>query len=218
MPQRQFRNLRAIADGQYDFYIERWAHEAKRWGGPLMIRLGHEMNATWYPWGEKAFANTAADFVAMWRHVVTVFRRVGADNVIWVWSPARRPFEGLFPGSDYVDWTGITILNFGTVPPGWRWESFAELFAPHYEQLKAFGKPIMIAEVASAEEGGSKAEWILQAMASLRTDFPLVRAFVWFNEPQDRFWPINWSLTSSEEAARAFRRAVRDPYFIAPPR
>lgn len=218
MPERQFNNLRAIARGDYDFYVERWARDAKRWGQPLMIRLGHEMNASWYPWGEQAFGNTAADYVAAWRHVVEVFRRVGADNVLWVWSPAQRPLGDLYPGDDYVDWTGITILNFGTVPPGYQWRSFKEMFSPFYEQMRKHGKPIMIAEVASAEQGGDKGRWITEAMASVQRDFPQVKALVWFNVVQDRYWPINWSLASSERAARAFRRAAEDPYFIAPPR
>jgi hypothetical protein len=218
MPDRQFHNLQAIARGDYDFYIERWARAAHRWGQPLMIRLGHEMNASWYPWGERAFGNTAADYVAMWRHVVGVFRRVGADNVLWVWSPAQRPFGELYPGDEYVDWTGITILNFGTVPPGYRWRSFKELFAPFYARLRAHDRPIMLAEVASAEQGGDKARWISEAMASLKSEFPRVKAFVWFNVVQDLYWPINWSLSSSEGAARAFRKAAEDPYFIAPPR
>lgn len=218
MPERQFHNLRAVARGDYDFYLEQWARAAKRWGQPLMIRLGHEMNASWYPWGEQALGNAVADYVAMWRHVVGIFRRTGADNVLWVWSPAQRPLGDLYPGDAYVDWTGMTILNFGTVPSGYRWRSFQEVFAPYYAQLKKHGKPIMIAEVASAEQGGDKGRWITEAMSSLETDFPDVKAFVWFDVVQDRYWPINWSLASSERAVRAFRKAAEDPYFIAPPR
>lgn len=218
MPERQFHNLRAIARGDYDFYVERWARDAKRWGQPLMIRLGHEMNAAWYPWGEQALGNTAADYVAMWRHVVGVFRRVGARNVLWVWSPAQRPLGNLYPGDEYVDWTGITILNFGTVPPGYRWRPFADMFAPYYEHLLKHGKPIMVAEIASAEQGGDKGRWITEAMNSLEVDFPHVRAFVWFDVVQDRYWPINWSLGSSERAARGFRKAAENPYFITPSR
>ncbi|MDQ7841814.1 MAG: glycosyl hydrolase [bacterium] len=218
MPDRQFRNLRAISSGQYDFYIERWARAARDWGHPLMVRLGHEMNASWYPWGERAFGNTAEDYIAMWRHVVGVFRRAGARNVLWVWSAALVPLGETYPGGDYVDWVGITVLNFGTVPPGWKWRSFQDLFSSHYDELKKTGKPIMVAEVASAEEGGDKADWIRDSMASLLESFPQVKAFMWFNSAQDRYWPINWSLTSSREAASAFRRAAADPYFKAPPR
>lgn len=215
MPDRQFRSLDSIARGDYDFFIEEWAQAAKRWDRPLMVRLGHEMNATWYPWGERAYGNTANDYIRMWRHVVNVFRRVGADNVIWVWSVAQRPMQGLYPGNEWVDWVGITILNFGTVPPGWKWRSFGDLFQPHYSELAATGKPIMIAEVASAEEGGDKARWTWEALGSLPSKFPAVRAFMWFDVAQDKYWTINWSLTSSVGVTQAFRRATADPYFIA---
>jgi hypothetical protein len=218
MPDRQFRNLQAIARGDYDFYLRRWARDARRWGRPLMIRLGHEMNATWYPWGERAYGNTAEDYVAMWRHVVNVFRQEGANNVLWIWSIAQRPFHGLYPGGMWVDWVGVTVLNFGTVPPGWRWRSFPELFRPFYRELVLLNKPIMIAEVGSAEEGGDKAAWVREAMLSLKTEFSAVRSFMWFNNAQDIYWPINWSLTSSPDVVQAFRRAAADPYFIAPPR
>lgn len=218
MPGREFHNLQAIARGDYDFYIRQWALAAKRWNRPLIIRLGHEMNASWYPWGQGAFGNSPDDFKAMWRHVVDVFRSVGADNVLWAWTPARLSIGDLYPGDAYVDWVGVSVLNFGTVPPGWRWSSFADLFRPYYAQLEAFNKPVMIAEVASAEQGGDKARWIMEALGSLRTEFPAVRAFMWYNVAQDKYWLINWSLESSRATTRAFRLGAADPYFLAPPR
>ncbi len=219
MPGREFHNLQTIARGDYDFYIRRWAVAAKRWRSPIIIRLGHEMNAAWYPWGVGAFGNTAQDYTAMWRHVVDVFRNAGADNVLWAWTPARLPVTAdLYPGNAYVDWVGITVLNFGTVPPGWKWSSFADLFRSYYAPLEAFHKPIMIAEVASAEQGGDKARWIADAFASLPAEFPAVRAFMWYNAAQDKYWMINWSLESSSAAIRAFRLGAAVPYFIGAPR
>jgi hypothetical protein len=92
------------------------------------------------------------------------------------------------------------------------------MFAPYYDALRRHDKPIMVAEVASAEQGGDKGRWITEAMGSLQREFPKVKAFVWFDVVQDRYWPINWSLTSSEAASRAFRKAAEDPFFVAPPR
>jgi hypothetical protein len=218
MPAREFHNLRAIGRGDYDFYIRRWAIAAKRWHRPLIIRLGHEMNASWYPWGQGAFGNSSGDFKNMWRHVVDVFRSVGADNVLWAWTPARLPLGDLYPGDAYVDWVGMTVLNFGTAPPGWKWASFADLFRPYYAPLKSFNKPIMIAEVASAEQGGDKARWITEALDSLPAEFPAVRALMWYNAAQDKYWQINWSLESSHAATRAFQLGSANPYFLAPPR
>ena len=46
--------------------------------------FGHEMNGTWYSWGYEHVP--AAVFVAAWRHIVNVFRAVGATNVTWMWT------------------------------------------------------------------------------------------------------------------------------------
>ena len=42
------------------------------------------MNGTWYSWGYQH--TSPAAFVAAWRHIVTVFRAVGAWNVTWLWT------------------------------------------------------------------------------------------------------------------------------------
>ena len=42
------------------------------------------MNATWYSWGYGHVR--ASTFVAAWRHIVSLFRAQGADNVTWLWT------------------------------------------------------------------------------------------------------------------------------------
>ena len=59
------------------------------------------------------------------------------------------------------------------------------MFAQTYGELLSIApsKPIMIAETASTEEGKTtkKATWITDALNSLPTVFPAIRALVWFN-------------------------------------
>ena len=89
LPLREARDrggLAAIARGDYDFYVDRWAADAARFGQPFFLRFAHEMNDPYrYPWGPQN--NTKEEFIAAWRHVVERFREAGALNVIWVWSP-----------------------------------------------------------------------------------------------------------------------------------
>ena len=42
------------------------------------------MNAPWYSWGYNHVP--ASTFIAAWRHIVTLFRQQGADNVTWLWT------------------------------------------------------------------------------------------------------------------------------------
>jgi hypothetical protein len=79
-----------------------------------LCAFAHEMNDPYrYPWGPTT--QHEGEFIAAWRHVVARFRRVGAQNVIWVWSPhvARQYWHLYYPGAEFVDWTGTGALNFG---------------------------------------------------------------------------------------------------------
>jgi hypothetical protein len=42
------------------------------------------MNGYWYPWGHKHASPSA--WIAAWRHIVTVFRAQGVDDVTWLWT------------------------------------------------------------------------------------------------------------------------------------
>ena len=53
----------------------------------ILVRWGHEMELSdLYPWG----AQDPALYTAAYRHVVSIFRGEGADNVRFVWSPAGQ--------------------------------------------------------------------------------------------------------------------------------
>ena len=54
------------------------------YGHAVVIGFGHEMNAPWYTWGYRHIP--ASTFVAAWRHIVTLFRDEGAENVTWLWT------------------------------------------------------------------------------------------------------------------------------------
>ena len=70
-------------------------------------------------------------------------------------------------------------------------------------------QPVLIAETASAEEGGDKADWIRRALLhDLPIRFPRVRGLVWFDENKER----EWSVSSSPAARRAFAEAASHPY------
>jgi hypothetical protein len=212
-----------IAAGAHDAFIRRAAQEAAAYRRPLLVRFAHEMNGSWSPWGAAVDGNTPADYVAMWRHVVAIFREEGARNVRWVWSPnvydpqapagARSaPFGPFFPGSHWVDYLALDGYNWGDLN-GQGWRSFAEVFAGSYEALVGLAqKPVMIAETASSEAGGDKASWIRQIPATLRSQMPRVRALVWF----DREKEADWTVSSSRASLLAFRAIAQSRLFSAP--
>jgi hypothetical protein len=200
-------SLKAIARGRYDRYVKAAARAAKRWGHPLFLRFAHEMNGEWYPWGT---ASSPGAYKRAWRHLVRVFRRVGAGNVRWIWVPYVNPhwklsFVSRYPGDRWVDWVGLDGMNWGGGGSGWH--SFAELFGGSYRTLRRISSaPMIFAEVASGDRGGSKARWISRA---LRRDLPRmrrVRAIMWWSSRDPR---ADMRVNSSGKALRALRRAAR---------
>jgi chitodextrinase len=216
-------SLLAIADGDYDNSLIAWAEAAKAWGHPFFLVLDEEMNGRWYGYSPGQNGNTAADFVNAWRHMHDVFDAVGATNVTWVWCPNVNvygdfPMDNLYPGDAYVDWTGLVGYDWGGSDPA-DWLTFSALYGSSYDDLVqlAPSKPIFIAEIAANEEGGSKADWITDALTiQLPHDFPEIKAFVWFNwriYEKNQYWP--WNIESSPSALQAFRDGIGLPYYAA---
>jgi Glycosyl hydrolase family 26 len=210
--------LADLANGAYDTSLAAWAQAAKAWGKPFFLRWNWEMNGTWFSWGAQARQDPAA-FVAAWRHFHDVVSRVGATNITWTWCPntewvGSTPYEQLYPGDAYVDWTCLDGYNKGATS-----ESFAALFQQSYSHLLrlAPSKPIMIGETASREyEPDAKAAWIADLLQTLPATLPRIKALVWFN------WRINesavwwdWPIESSASAQRAFAQGIASPYYAS---
>ena len=175
-----------VANGVYDFYIKKWALQAKK-TGPIFIRLGHEMNDPYrYPWGPQN--NTAAEYIAAWKHVYNVFKQQGATNVIWTWSPhpAYGYFKDYYPGDDYVDYVAIGTLNYGPVASWAKWWTFDEIFGKYYTELSYFNKPIMLSEFGSLSVGGSKSKWFGDALKDLPKKYPAVKSVLFFHFDADK--------------------------------
>jgi len=182
-------------------------------------------------YGDPDYLDAAERYIDMWVHVYDLFEKEGADNVIWVWSPSGlswpeeswNTLDLYYPGGEYVDWIGTTIANFGyNSGDGWSlgWWSFDDFFDQqrtdmsitkfHYMHPE---KPIMIAEMGSAEQGGNKAEWIQDAFSVIKNKYPYVKAVVWFSIEKERHWEVD----SSDESLEAYHQSISDPYFLERP-
>ncbi|WP_307078820.1 glycoside hydrolase family 26 protein [Arthrobacter pascens] len=201
--------LDRITAGDFDTYIQQWGAALASWGKPVMLRFAHEMNGNWYPWAESANGNQAGDYVAAWRHVHDVVAATGAANVQWVWSPnvpywGSTALSGLYPGAGYVDVVSLDGYNWGTAASWSSWTSPSALFGDGLTALRGLapGKPIMISETASAEAGGSKADWNT-ALVSYLAGQSDVTALVWFHHNKEVDWRINSSTASANALAAA---------------
>lgn len=214
--------LARIASGAFDGYLRSYARQMKEYGGPVMIRLFHEMDGYWYPWGGTVNGNTPAEFIRAWRHVHDVFAAMGVRNVTWVWSvnalsvPTRAgnmPSD-YWPGRRYVDWIGISGFNWGRSSSFGAWVSFDQIYRKPIAELVRYHKPIALTEIGSAEVGGDKAAWIKATFARL-TAFSSVGALIWYDKRDSVLQ--DWRIQSSPRAEAAFVRAIAGRHILSAP-
>jgi mannan endo-1,4-beta-mannosidase len=197
-------SVSAIAAGTYDEYLHTYADRVRDFGHAVVIGFGHEMNAPWYSWG---YGHTSpGTFVAAWRHIVTLFRDQGAQNVTWLWTlqadePGTGPIHYWWPGAGYVTWVGIDGYYYR---PG---ESFSGIFGPTIAQVRMFtGRPVLLSETAVGPRAGQAAK-IPGLFAGMREYGAL--GLVWFDIVQhDGIYHQDWHVEDDPAAATAFRHAA----------
>lgn len=210
--------LQDITNGTYDTYITEWALAAKSWGHPFFLRFAHEMNGNWYPWAELTNGNGPGQYITAWRHVHDIFTKNNVTNVTWVWCTninynGSKPLNSLYPGDNYVDWVSYDSYNRGTVN-GNIWRSFSQLSTSTYQdfQLIAPGKPVMVAEYGTVEDGGSKAQWFRDTLKyDLKVTFPRVKAVSYFDLNKNYDNRIN----STELSRAAFAESIGLSYYAS---
>lgn len=221
-PNDSFSRYKAIKNGQHDAYIRQWARDAKaaakRSGRPVFIRFAHESGGFWFPWSVKKLDNSIKSYKKAWRHIYKIFGQEGArKHVRFVWSQVY-PRAKWYPGDKYVDYVGITILNFGATRGKWRTMA-KQTNAKVKSSLKFTRKPIMLNEVASDWLGGNKARWIRNGYMKAYKQHKKVKAIMYLDtnvpsqqNPQDQ---PDWRLTLPPDgsALAAYREVAAQGKF-----
>ena len=183
--------LKYIHQGLMDDYITYMAKEIKRNGLPVFLRFAHEFDNSAYPWSESGL-NSSSDFKKAWIHVHDIFRELEVSNVIWVWNPWHTDVAmQYYPGNQYVDWVGVTLLNYGLLNNDNKWHSFRELYQPFHDTFKNLKKPIMLTEFGTLSIGGQQQNWLSKAFNSIDNNFDEIKALVFFNSKFDKNIPPN---------------------------
>lgn len=181
-----------VLSGALDGFLDRSARRFRDHGGPILLRFAHEMDNPQYPWS-RVGGNTPEDFIAAWRYVVERFRLNGATNVSWVWSPWQSETLGAYyPGVHYVDFVGLTLLNYGSTQGFGDWYGFDDLYAGLHAKIARYDKPVILAEFGSTDLGGDRAAWLKDALQSI-AERPEIAGAVFFNQNADANWPTLWA-------------------------
>jgi mannan endo-1,4-beta-mannosidase len=206
-------SLAAIAAGTYDAFLQEFATQVAAFGAHtghgVIISFAHEMNGSWYHWGYRHTSPRV--FVAAWRHLVTLFRQQGADDVTWLWTTNIIDAKGgipnpapWWPGQKYVTWIGIDGYYYR---PSW---TFASLFGPTIKAVRALTTapvPILIAETGAARAAGQPAK-IANLSAGVQA-YGLL-GFVWFDADGVKDWSLHGpaAIAAFHQAAAMYDRAA----------
>lgn len=233
--------LENFLSGKFDDDLTLYAIAARDFRSPLLIEFGPEVNGDWFPWNGRWNGGGVKDkygdplrpdgperYRDTYRRIINIFRRVGANNVTWVfhvdsqWEPEAwwNRIHEYYPGGSYIDWIGVSV--FGAQLPTHDWQEFADVLRPVYRDIvnMAPSKPIAIAEygVIEAPNLGSKARWFHNLFSSLHS-FPNIKALSYWNSPG---WlengSANFRIDSSTEALRAYREGISNRRFVSQPR
>ena len=201
--------------------IVRWAREIKSRGSRVMLAYHHEPET-----GQSTKYGSAADFIAAYRKVVTIFRQQGVSNVEWTWqmtawafrapSSDRRSAAKWYPGDAYVDNVGGDAYAWGSCGEGnGRWLELSAVAGPVLTFARAHGKAASLPEFG-AHRDGRREQWIRNAHRWFVANQDVLAAAFYFNRP-----PTNgansdcrWTLATSGEHD-AFGDIARDARFTS---
>lgn len=137
--------LEAVTDEAIADVIE-LLREVNTLGVPVIVRFAHEMNGSWYEWGQQPAA-----YVATFRRLAEAVREHAPGSVM-MWAPnygggypfvggansaqpgtadaqaldtdadgavtpADDPYAPYYPGDEYVDWVGMSLYHWGSTHP-----------------------------------------------------------------------------------------------------
>jgi hypothetical protein len=214
--------------GQADPCFRQMAQALKALGGKILLRPMHEMNGNWYPWSGAANGGGTVGpsrYRQAWIHIHDIFRAEGARNVKFVWCPDQQDtpdevwnhWTNYYPGDQYVDWACVDGYNWYSVfdiP----WLSVDGILASGSQGSTVYKdyasrKPFMIGEIGTIEDAlqpGRKGQWFIDGLHAIKTKYPLLKAFVYFDTIAD---DTDWRIQSSRSSIDGFRQLALDPYF-----
>ena len=147
-----------------------------------------------------------ADVVAAWRHIVSLFRSQGANNVAWLWTinpdlSTTGPLASWWPGARSVAWVGIDGYYYR--PSG----AFTTVFGETIAQVREIArKPVPFSEAGVGPQAGQSAK-IQDLFAGMRQYQTL--GLVWFDIAQHQgIYHQDWRIEDSRAATAAFRRSA----------
>ena len=189
---KEKKALKYIAEGYFDGYIKDFVQILKAYDKPIFLRFAHEFDNPQYPWSKKG-DNSPEEFKEAWIHLYNLIKSQEANKIILVWNPWKpKAVSKYYPGDTYVDWIGVTALNYSLLNKNNIEEPFEDIYRPFSKEFSEFGrKPIMLAEFGSLKIKTDQKAWVEKALQTIDDRFERISALVFFNSDFDKNIPKN---------------------------
>lgn len=225
------KSWRQVADGAMDGQIAREAAYLKaHFHQKFWLVIHHEPEDEVRPAPGSGY--TAADYHAMFRHIVTRFRALGVRNALYTvvfmgytGYMAKPWFKDLYPGDDVVDWIGYDPFAKSNIPD---YAHLVNKVAAEQEQLgfpgfydysaRYFpGKPLMLSEwavIGVPGDPGRKAAFY-RSVAQQFAHYPRIKALTYYNAQHAVNMPDggDTSIDATPDTLKAFRALANRPEF-----
>lgn len=204
-----------ILAGGWDSLLDRFFAAAAAYPRRVSLRPFWEMNTPTPTYSVLNYATSGQvrdveEFGDTWRYLVDRQRRVGGDNVRWLFCANGNDVGGIameeyWPGGTYVDELGLDTYNDTWTP----WTDFDDKVTPMYERLVALApdRPVIIGETGSREpenpDEPDKGSWVRDLFLS--TEFPALTEVLFFHAVRRS----DYRLDSSPQSLAAHREFMR---------
>jgi hypothetical protein len=220
----------SIADGNptVDRYLDKLAvYIRTHYSAPFFFTIHHEPENDVVERAGSGY--TAADYAAMYRHVVLRLRADGVTNLVTVmdymayapWN-TKSWFSQLYPGDDVVDWVGWDMYGYST-PKAYGFGDFTEMLTRggsggwpgiySWATTQFPDKPFMVAEWG-VWYGPADPTHQASVFASVGAEldlYPQIKALVYFDTPNAN--GRSSLITSTPTALAAFQAMCQLPQF-----
>ena len=179
-------------------------HRSWSGGSPIPMRRTPPRRGAWVPAGRPATSRRSGTSSSSWWPPAPPMRRPSGR-----WTPRKAPARmgRLLPGTRAAR-TGSppTTSARPLVPsdPG----GLTTAFGSWYSTFSTYGKPLLISNTGVAP--GSQGQFLRQVAADLPTRYPLIKALVYFDAPQEA---AQTQLALDGDGQAAFRALSERPYF-----
>lgn len=201
-----------IIAGRDDAMISAFAQQLAQYGRPVFLRWYWEPNLHNNNYTSCIGGLGPQGYAQAWQHIWTLFQEAGATNVAFVWCPGisgtQSGLGAFYPGSQYVDWIGVD--GYDRTHAGST--VFASNFGAFYAKWSLKGLPMMIAETGATND---QASYLAGVEADLASQFPDIKAFLYFDGRSHSNWSLEYG--SGSTGLAQFTQMANTPYFSAMP-